>query len=133
MEPPRFSRDDACSIVGIPISTLAEWEQKGRLGDSGPGARPFAFSDLLALAVMRETVRRTGPQIDAFASGLRQLLQALAAMTDVERADCLYAVIGPRFGFLRRTPGEDSLDREGDVVVMPLGPLLSELRDMVFS
>jgi hypothetical protein len=132
MEPAGFSRDAACAIVGIPISTLTEWEQKAGRGGGDSGARPFALSDLLVLAVMREMARRIDSRIDAFACGLRQLSQELAAVTDVERADHLCAVIGPRFGVLRQASDEDSRLRERDTVVVPLRPLLSELRDLVF-
>jgi hypothetical protein len=81
---------------------------------------------------MREMERRIDSRIDEFACGLRQLSRALAAITDVERTDHLCAVIGPRFGFLWQLPDGDTRHRERDTVVVPLRPLLAELRDLVF-
>jgi hypothetical protein len=132
VEPPHFSRDDACGILGIPLSTLAEWEQKGRPGCRGRDDGRFTLSDLLALAVTREMAQRLGPRLDDFAVGLKQLFPALASRPDVERADNLSAVVGPRFAFLWRIPDDDERSLERDIIVVPLRPLLSELRDQVF-
>jgi hypothetical protein len=132
MKLPRFSRDDACAIVGIPASTLLEWEQKGCQPCGGRNDRPFALADLLALAATREIARRIGPRLNDFALGVKQLSKALAARPDVERADHLSAVIGPHFAFLWQIPDEDDRCRERDIIIVPLRPLLSELRDQVF-
>jgi hypothetical protein len=129
VEPPHFSRDDACAIVGIPISTLMEWEQKGLPACD----RRFTLSDLLALTVTREMARRLGPRLDDFALGLKQLFPALASRPVVERADDFSAVVGPCFAFLWRTAEHDDRADEKDIVVVPLRPLLSELKDQVFS
>lgn len=129
--PPSFSREEACAIVGIPMSTLVEWERKG-CGSRGPDDRPFALSDLLALAVTREMARCLGPRFNDFAFRVRQLFQAFAARTNMERADDLSAVIGPHFAFLWKIREGDDRCRERDIVVVPLRPLLSELKDQVF-
>jgi hypothetical protein len=130
--PASFSREEACAIVGIPVSTLIEWERQG-CRNWGPGDdRPFALSDLLALAVIREMARCLGPRLNDFAFGVGQLFQALAARTDMERADDLSAVIGPHFAFLWKIHEGDDRSRERDMVVVPLRPLLADFRNQVF-
>jgi hypothetical protein len=131
MAPPRFSPDDACAIVAIPASTLLAWRQGAAPDCDDRDGRPFALSDLVALAVTRELAGRVGPRLGDFASGVAQVFCTLAANYDLERADDLSAVIGRDFGFLWpiRHPGQH---QERDIVVVPLRPLLRELRDQVF-
>jgi hypothetical protein len=130
--PPRFSREDACAIVGIPMSTLLSWEHQGCKACADGDGGLLRLSDLLALAVTRELAGRLGPRLSEFVSGVKQLFPALASKSDVERADDLSAVIGPRFAFLWQIPDEDDRCRERGIVVVPLRPLLSELRGQVF-
>jgi hypothetical protein len=132
MKPARFSRENACAILGVPPSALSEWEARGAPAcDDRPDGR-LTLSDLIALAVTREIARRLGPRLDDFAPGVKQLFPALAARADVERADDLSAVIGRQFAFVWRVPDGDIRCDAQDVVVVPLRPLLRELRDQVF-
>jgi len=132
MKPARFSRESACAILGIPVSAPAEWEARGaQAWDDRPDGR-FAMSDVIALAVSREMARRLGPRLSDFAPGVKQLFQVLAARSDVERADDLSAVIGHQFAYLWQVDGTTRCDAR-DIVVVPLRPILRELRDQVFS
>jgi hypothetical protein len=90
------------------------------------------LSDMIALGVTREMAQRLGPRLDDYAPGLKQLVPALAARPDLERADDLSAVIGHRFAFLWRVDACDVPCQARDMVIVPLRPLLRELRDQVF-
>ena len=133
MSPPRFSRRDACAILDIPASTLAEWERDLFPEWGSRGDRPFVLSDLVALAVAREVASRHVDRLNDVAVGMNQFLEAVAAVPDVERSDHLLAVIGTHCGFLWRRTDVAERCRTPGMVIVPLGPLLSDLRDSVFS
>ncbi len=93
--------------------------------------KALAFANVLAIAVVREASRdgRAG----AFTLGLGQLFQILAARPDVEHLDDYAALIGRDFARLAQLRGVHVLCKREDFVVIPLRPILADLRDQVFS
>jgi hypothetical protein len=128
----RFSRGDACRIVGIPISTLLDWERYTAPRTDAPNELPYTFSDLLALAVTREMAGQLGPALDDFAFGVGQLFDLLAAQPSIDRLDDHSAVIGRDFARLGKVRDNHVSCGTADFVVVPFRPVLSDFRDQVF-
>ncbi len=127
-----FSRMAACRIVGIAPSALARLETAlAAEADHRLPAR-LAFSDLLALAVAREIAGRLGPGAAAYTVGLRDLLLLLAARPELDLLDPFVALVGRDFARLTDLPPDHLRAANHGFVVVPLAPILSELRDLVF-
>jgi hypothetical protein len=124
-----FTPAAACEILGLTAGELDRWDRAGaalRLAES------VTFADLLALAVMAEASRRLGAGVEDFALGLCRLFVALAERTDLERLDDHVALVGRDFARVARLKG-DHISCTGDAfIVVPLGPILADLRDQVF-
>jgi len=71
--------------------------------------------------------------VGASAAGIEQLFGLLAARPDIDRLDKLSVVLGHDFARLVEADGDCAGKTGGDVVVVPLGPILAALRDEVFS
>ncbi len=127
-----FSRRDARRIVGVPISTLLDWERYAAPRTGAADTPPFTFSDLLALAVTREMAGQLGPALGDHAFGVGQLFDLLAAQPGVDRLDDHSAIVGRGFARLGKVRHMHVSCETRDFVVVPLGPLLSDFRDQVF-
>jgi hypothetical protein len=127
-----FSRGDACRIVGVPISTLLDWERYAGRRTGAPDEPPFTFSDLLAFAVTREMAGQLGPALGDFAFGLGQLFDLLAAQPGVDWLDDHSAIIGRGFARLSKVRYKHVSRASADFVVVPFRPVLSDFRDQVF-
>jgi len=132
-EPLRFSRAAARQIVGVSESQLELWEQAAWQETGRRPAVAFTFADLLALAILREVSRRLGRRAGGFSAGLGQLFLALAEKDDVERIDDLVALVGPHFARLAKVRSQHIRCEDETFVVVPLGPILADFRDQVFS
>ncbi len=127
-----FSRRDACRIVGIPISTLLDWERYAAPRPGAANEPAFTFPDLLALAVIREMAGQLGPALGDYAFGVGQLFDLMAAQPGVDGLDDQSAVIGRGFARLCKVRHKHVSCETRDFVVVPLRPVLSEFRDQVF-
>jgi hypothetical protein len=123
----------ACRLVGFAPSALARLERW--LADEAGHILParLAFSDILALAVARELERRLGAQLPDYAIGLRDLFALLAARAELEPLDGFAALVGRDFARLTDLPADHISSTDRSFLVVPLGPILSDLGDLVFS
>ena len=125
-----FSPEAACGILGLPTAELDRWN---RALAALRLAASLTFSDLVALAVVAEASRRLGAGADAFALGLCRLFVAIADEADVERLDEHVALVGRDFARIARLK-DDHIRCAGDgFIVVPLAPILADLRDQVFA
>jgi len=131
--PRRFSRALACQIAGLDQEMLARWEQAAVEAGAPPLASGFSFPDVLAFAVLRDLSDRLGDNLDAFTVGLVRLFAALTERGDVERLDGHVALVGRDFARVAELRGGHVRCVGGDFAVIPLGPILKELRDRVLS
>ncbi len=128
-EPTGFTPAAACEILGLTAGELDRWDRAGaalRLAES------LTFADLLALAVMAEASRRLGAGVEAFTLGLCRLFVALAERTDLERLDDYVALVGRDFARIARLKDDHIRCAGDDFIVVPLAPILADLRDQVF-
>jgi hypothetical protein len=128
-KPRGFTPAAACEILGLTAGELNRWDRAGaalRLAES------LTFADLLALAVLAEASRRLGAGVEDFALGLCRLFVALAERTDLERLDDHVALVGRDFARVARLKGAHIRCAGDAFIVVPLGPILADLRDQVF-
>ena len=128
-----FARAAACRIVGLTLPELEAWERA--LGDEA-GLRlatSLTFADVLALAILREASWRLGASVTAFTLGLGQLFEILGARPDVERLDSHAALVGRDFARLAELRKIHLRCAGDDFVIVPLLPILGNLRDQVLS
>jgi hypothetical protein len=118
-----------CQILGLPPDELDRWAKANAALQL---AGSLTFADLLALAVMAEASRRLGAGVEDYALGLCRLFVALAERTDLERLDDHVALVGRDFARVAQLRG-DHIRCAGDgFIVVPLAPILADLRDRVF-
>jgi hypothetical protein len=126
----RFTREAACEILGLEAHTLDRWDRASaalRLATS------LTFADLVALAVVAEASRRLGADTGDYTLGLCRLFVALAEPADAERLDEHVALVGRDFARVARLK-DDHIRCAGDgFIVVPLAPILADLRDQVFA
>jgi len=123
-----FSAEQACAIAGVSADLLSN-----RFGKRFEAAAEFTLADILGLGVMGELLARADTDLEAFAVGFTYLFQALAASSDVERLDGVTAVLGPRSAELCSSEDVSVQRVPAGSVTVPLGPLLANLRDLVFA
>jgi hypothetical protein len=124
-----FTPAAACEILGLPPGQLERWDKAIAALQLAPS---LTFADLLALAVMAQASRRLGADVEDYALGLCRLFVALAERTDLERLDDHVALVGRDFARVARLKG-DHIRCAGDAfIVVPLGPIVADLRDQVF-
>jgi hypothetical protein len=129
----RFSADEICGLLDLAPDWLSQW-RLDRLIPTGEdrGSSPFTLADILSIAVTQEISARADIHLESYAEGLGWLVQALAA-ADVERLDDVMAIVGPRSAELWDRGQQRIRAVPSDWVAIPLGPILSNLRDRVFS
>jgi hypothetical protein len=125
-----FSPAAACDILGLQAGELERWE---RASAALRLAEALTFADPLALAVLAEAARRLGDGVGAFGLGLRRLFTTLAERDDLERLDDHVALVGRDFAQLARLKADHVRCPDGGFIVVPLGPILADLRDRAFS
>jgi hypothetical protein len=129
---PRFSRGAAADILGIEPAELRRWERVLlNLAGLELGS-PLSLADVVALAVLGTTVRCLGAGADAFAVGNALVFDALRDRVDIERLDGYVALVGRDSArIVERYDSEASA--AGDVLVIPLRPILADFRNRVFA
>jgi len=130
-DPVRFSNAEAAAIVGATLDRLDAWRSLAPSPDAR-ASTGFTLADLLGFAVMQHVADRQGADLEAFAAGLARLFQILDRAPDVTRLDGLIALIGPQTAELLPRHSR-RLNSPAGYIVAPLGPLLADLRDQVFS
>jgi hypothetical protein len=125
-----FTPAAACEILGLSAGELERWD---RAYAALRLAASLTFADLVALAAVAEASRRLGDGAGAFTLGLCRLFVAMAEQADVERLDEHVALVGRDFARIARLR-DDHIRCAGDgFIVVPLAPILADLRDQVFS
>jgi hypothetical protein len=126
----RFSQEAACEILGLEAHELDRWD----LVRAAPSlARTLSFADLMAVAVVAEASRRLGAAASDYGLGLCRLFVALAEPADAERLDAHVALVGRDFARVACLR-DDHIRCAGDgFIVVPLAPILADLRDRVFA
>src|SRR5580658_8896353 len=128
-----FSRSQACQIVGLPAPLLAEWESALAREPDLSLAPAFGLAELIALSVGREMSARLGARLGAFTLGLGRLFRLLAGRADLNHLDDQAAVVGRDFALVCEVRSDHLSCKGEEFLVVPLHPLLAELRDRVFS
>ena len=125
-----FSPEAACEILGLSAGELARWD---RAFAALRLAASLTFSELVALAVIGEASRRLEARAGAFTLGLCRLFVTLAERTDVERLGEHVALVGRDFARLARLKDDHIRCAGDDFIVVPLAPILADLRDQAFA
>jgi hypothetical protein len=128
----RFSRETACRIAGLPLSGLKAWERQGA-EPSVVRVASFGIGGIVALCVLRELYQRQGRCSDAFVPGFEPLFHQLAACSDIGWMATQTAIVSrdtARLCALRTRHVRCDSDQ---FVVVPLRPLIDDLKDRVFS
>jgi len=125
----RFTAAAACEILGLPAGEL---DRCDRALAALRLAASLSFADLVGLAVVAEASRKLGPGAADFSLGLSRLFVALADAAEVERLDEHVALVGRDFARVARLK-DDHIRCAGDgFIVVPLAPILADLRDQAF-
>ena len=126
----RLTREAASDILGLEAPELGRWD---RALAALRLATTLTFADLMALAVVAEAARRLGAAADDYTLGLCRLFTALAEPADAERLGEQVALVGRDFARVARAK-DDHIRCAGDgFIVVPLAPILADLRDQVFA
>ena len=126
----RFTREAACEILGLAAHELDRWDRALAALRLAPS---LTFADLVALAVVAEASRRLGAAAGDHTLGLCRLFEALAEPADAERLGEHVALVGRDFARVARAK-DDHIRCAGDgFIVVPLAPILADLRDQVFA
>jgi len=125
----RFTPGAACEIVGLTPGELERWN---RACAALRLAASLTFADLLALAVVAAASRRLGAGAGDFSLGLCRLFEAMAAQADTDRLDEHVALVGRDFARVARLRDDHIRCAGGAFIVVPLAPILADLRDQVF-
>ena len=125
-----FSPEAACEILGLSAGELARWD---RAFAALRLAASLTFSELVALAVIGEASRRLEARAGAFTLGLCRLFVTLAEQADIERLGEHVALVGRDFARLARLKDDHIRCAGDDFIVVPLAPILADLRDQAFA
>jgi hypothetical protein len=131
--PAGFTRVAACRIVGLTLPELERWELA--IGaETGLRLAPcLTFADLLGLAFLREASWALCARVADFNLGLGQLFEILGSRPDIEQLDDFAALIGRDFARLAELRRVHLRCARDDFIIVPLRPILADLRDQVCS
>ena len=115
------------------MPTLVEWERYLGSAEGCRGVRSFRLADLLLLAVVREIAPQLGSSLAEFTFGLKRLAHALSAHPDVARLSESSVVIARDFAQICELREGHVRCERGDILVVPLRPLLADFRDQAFA
>jgi hypothetical protein len=96
-------------------------------------APSLSFAEIVALAIVGDASHRLGAGVERFELGLARLFTALAAHDCLDRLDDHVALVGRDFACLAQIKVDHIRCADDGFIVVPLGPILAELRDRVFS
>jgi len=129
---PSLTPAEAVRIVDLGSPALRRWTEIVRNEVGIEVGERVTLADLVALAALRVTARCLGSGVEAYVIGLARLFAVLRGRADVERLDGFTALVGHDSArIVERYDGESCA--ADDVLVIPLRPILAELRSQVFA
>jgi hypothetical protein len=117
----------------LTLPELERWEHAIEAETGRRLAASLTFADFIGLAILREASWRLGARVRDFNLGFGQLFEILGARADIESLDDFAALVGRDFARLAKLRKIHLRCVQDDFVVVPLRPILADLRDQVFS
>lgn len=129
---PGFTREAAAQIAGLAPSALRRWEQVLLDQAAFDLGATLTVADLVALAALGVSTRCLGAGAEAFAVGFARLFEALRDRADVERLSGYAALVSRDTAQLAERYDTERC-AAADILVIPLRPILADLRSQAFA